>query len=112
MLRVDTAKWGQSLEDLRQASLSAPHRRTRERFQALYLLASGQFNGVESCPAGEIKRLAGRLGVKRPLRWPGGPRADDPDTRGRPHPRPRPARPDAAARSPRLPPGPTSSLTA
>ena len=41
MLLVDMAKWGQTLEDLRQASLAGPHRRTRERFQALYLIASG-----------------------------------------------------------------------
>ena len=50
MVRVDLAKWGQSVEDLRTASLSAPHRRTRERFQALYLIASGQFNAT-ACAA-------------------------------------------------------------
>jgi hypothetical protein len=50
MLRVDMAKWGQTLEDLRQASLAAPHRRTRERFQALYLIASGRFNAT-TCAA-------------------------------------------------------------
>jgi hypothetical protein len=50
MVRVDLARWGQSVEDLRAASLSAPHRRTRERFQALYLIASGQFNAT-SCAA-------------------------------------------------------------
>ena len=50
MLRVDTVKWGQGLEELRQASLAAPHRRTRERFQALYLIASGQFNAT-TCAA-------------------------------------------------------------
>jgi hypothetical protein len=50
MVRVDVARWGQSVEDLRTASLSAPHRRTRERFQALYLIASGQFNAT-SCAA-------------------------------------------------------------
>jgi hypothetical protein len=33
MVRVDMAKWGQGLEELRQASLQAPHRRTRERFK-------------------------------------------------------------------------------
>jgi transposase len=48
MVRVDLARWGQSVEDLRTASLSAPHWRTRERFQALYLIASGQFNAT-SC---------------------------------------------------------------
>ena len=46
MVRVEWAKWGQSLEDLRRASLQAVHPRTRERFQALYLIASGQFNAT------------------------------------------------------------------
>jgi len=50
MVRVDLLEWKQTLEDLRQASLSAPHRRTRERFQALYLIASGQFNAT-TCAA-------------------------------------------------------------
>jgi len=48
MVRVDLARWGQTVEDLRAASLEAPHRRTRERFQALYLIASGRFNAT-SC---------------------------------------------------------------
>lgn len=46
MVRVDLARWGQTVEDLRAASLSAEHRRSRERFQALYLIASGQFNAT------------------------------------------------------------------
>ena len=46
MVRVDLARWGQAAEDLRAASLPAPHRRTRERFQALWLIASGQFNAT------------------------------------------------------------------
>ena len=50
MVRVEMAKWGQTLEDLRLASLHAPHPRTRERFQALYLIASGQFNAT-TCAA-------------------------------------------------------------
>lgn len=48
MVRVDLARWGQSVEDLRAASISAGHYRTRERFQALYLIASGQYNAT-SC---------------------------------------------------------------
>src|SRR3954453_18144574 len=36
MLRVDCARWGQTPEDLRQLATSAAHRRTRERFLALY----------------------------------------------------------------------------
>src|SRR5215218_3703612 len=44
------AKWGQNLEDLRLASLQADHPRSRERFQALSLIASGQFNAT-TCAA-------------------------------------------------------------
>jgi hypothetical protein len=36
MLRVDTARWNQTPDDLRRLSVEAPHPRTRERFQALY----------------------------------------------------------------------------
>jgi hypothetical protein len=50
MVRVEMAKWGQTLEDLRRASLQMAHRRSRERFQALYLIASGQFNAT-ACAA-------------------------------------------------------------
>jgi hypothetical protein len=32
MVRVEMAKWGQTLEDLRLASVPAAHRRSRERF--------------------------------------------------------------------------------
>jgi transposase len=50
MVPVDLARWGQTVEDMRAASLSAEHRRSRERFQALYLIASGQFNAT-NCAA-------------------------------------------------------------
>jgi transposase len=50
MVRVEMGKWEQTLEDLRRASLHAPHARTRERFQALYLIASGAYNAT-SCAA-------------------------------------------------------------
>jgi hypothetical protein len=50
MIRVEMAKWGQTLDDLRCASVGAAHRRTRERFQALYLIASGRFNAT-TCAA-------------------------------------------------------------
>ena len=50
MVRVEMAKWDQTLEDLRLASLQAAHRRSRERSQALYLIASGRFNAT-SCAA-------------------------------------------------------------
>ena len=38
MLKVDLAKWNQTADDLREAALTAPHARTRERFFALYEL--------------------------------------------------------------------------
>lgn len=50
MLAVEMARWQQTLEDLRHTAVQAPHPRTRERFQALYLIASGQFN-ASTCAA-------------------------------------------------------------
>ena len=50
MVDVEMAKWGQTPEDLRRASVQAAHRRSRERFQALYLIASGRFNAT-TCAA-------------------------------------------------------------
>jgi transposase len=50
MLKVETAKWRQAVEDLRLASLNEVHPRSRERFQALYLIASGRFNAT-ACAA-------------------------------------------------------------
>ena len=50
MIRVGMAKWGQALGDLRHAPVHAPHRRTRERFLALYLIASGRFSAT-TCAA-------------------------------------------------------------
>jgi hypothetical protein len=50
MIRVEMEKWGQALEDLRVAALNEPHPRSRERFQALYLIASGQYNAT-TCAA-------------------------------------------------------------
>ena len=41
MLSVDPARWGQTPADLRRLAMSAPHRRTRERFLALYDIAQG-----------------------------------------------------------------------
>ncbi len=50
MVRVEMAKWGQTLEDLRLASVHAAHRRSRERLQALYLIASGRYSAT-ACAA-------------------------------------------------------------
>lgn len=44
MVRPDSVKWGQSLSDLRRLSVESVHPRTRERFLALYMSASGQTN--------------------------------------------------------------------
>ena len=59
MIRVQTDKWRQTVEDLRLASLTEPHPRSRERFQALYLIASGQsFIGrINRDPVALVDRL-------------------------------------------------------
>src|SRR5215213_8278330 len=41
MLLVEHAHWGQTPEDLRRLAVSAPHRRTRERFLALHDIVQG-----------------------------------------------------------------------
>lgn len=47
MVRPDTAKWGQTLADLRQLSVAAVHPRTRERFLALYMIGNRQTNATQ-----------------------------------------------------------------
>jgi hypothetical protein len=47
MIRPDVGKWNQTADDLRQAALGAAHPRTRERFLALYMIASGQTNATQ-----------------------------------------------------------------
>jgi hypothetical protein len=54
MLRPDFSKWGQTPQEIRQLSITAAHPRSRERFQALYLIGTGQTNA--SRLANEIKR--------------------------------------------------------
>jgi Homeodomain-like domain len=39
MLRIEHEKWNQSLADLYDRAVKAPHARTRERFMALYEIA-------------------------------------------------------------------------
>lgn len=56
MVRPNIAKWQQTIADLRRASTEAIHRRTRERFLALYQIGSGQTNA--SRWAAEIGRSA------------------------------------------------------
>jgi len=46
MVRPEPAKWGQTVSDLRRLSVEAAHPRTRERFLALFMIASGQTNAT------------------------------------------------------------------
>ena len=46
MIRPDVQKWGQTTDDLRRAATEATHPRTRERFLALFVLATGQSNAT------------------------------------------------------------------
>jgi hypothetical protein len=41
VLQVDHQRWGQTVADLRDLALSAPHPRSRERFLALHEIAEG-----------------------------------------------------------------------
>jgi hypothetical protein len=41
VLQVDHQRWGQTVADLRDLALSAPHPRSRERFLALHEIADG-----------------------------------------------------------------------
>ena len=47
MVRPDFEKWKQSAEEMRRLSIQAKHARSRERFQALYMIGSGQKNSSE-----------------------------------------------------------------
>lgn len=47
MVRPDFAKWNQSLEDIGRLVVAAEHKRSRERFQALYMIGSGQSNASQ-----------------------------------------------------------------
>ena len=47
MVRPDFQKWNQSLDDLLHEATHAKHARTRERFLALYMIASGETNATQ-----------------------------------------------------------------
>jgi len=47
MVRPDFQKWAQSAEEIRRLSVEAQHPRSRERFQALYMIGSGQENASQ-----------------------------------------------------------------
>ena len=42
MVRPDFEKWNQTVRDIRRLSIEAEHPRSRERFQALYMIGSEQ----------------------------------------------------------------------
>lgn len=54
MVRPDFQKWAQSIEEIRRLSVEAEHQRSRERFQALYIIGSSQNNASQW--AEKIKR--------------------------------------------------------
>ena len=41
MLKVEYQKWELEIDDLRRLAIESPHKRTRERFAALYDIAQG-----------------------------------------------------------------------
>ena len=47
MIRPIFEKWGQKAEKIRRLSIEAEHPRSRERFQALYMIGTGQKNASE-----------------------------------------------------------------
>lgn len=47
MLRPANEKWHQSEQELYRMSLEAEHPRSRERYHALYMIASGQSNASQ-----------------------------------------------------------------
>ncbi len=46
MLRIEHEKWEQSVSNLYERAVNASHARTRERFMALYEIASGGTNAT------------------------------------------------------------------
>jgi hypothetical protein len=62
MVRPDTAKWNQTVSDLRRLSIEAAHPRTRERFLALFMIGSGQTNATRWA------RESGRM-IDTVLKW-------------------------------------------
>ena len=46
MIRPEVQRWGQTTGDLRRLATEAEHPRTRERYLALFLIASGETNAT------------------------------------------------------------------
>ena len=47
MIRPDFDKWDQDRETIRRLGIEAEHKRSRERFLALYMIGTGQVNASE-----------------------------------------------------------------
>ncbi len=47
MIRPDFDKWDQDRETIRRLGIEAEHKRSRERFQALYMIGTGQVNATQ-----------------------------------------------------------------
>jgi len=47
MIRPDFERWQQSAAEIREKSIIAEHKRTRERFQALYMIGTKQYNASQ-----------------------------------------------------------------
>jgi transposase len=47
MIKPDLTKWQQTLADLQRLGVEAGHQRSRERFQAIYMIASQHSNASE-----------------------------------------------------------------
>jgi len=47
VLYPDFAKWHQSVEEIGRLVVEAEHKRSRERFQALYVIGTGQSNATQ-----------------------------------------------------------------
>ena len=46
MIRPDFDKWEQDSETIRRLGIEAEHKRSRERFQALYIIGTQQLNAT------------------------------------------------------------------
>jgi len=47
MIRPDFSKWGQDDETIRRLGVEADHKRSRERFLALYMIGTGRSNASQ-----------------------------------------------------------------
>lgn len=62
MIRPNFEKWQQNAAEIREKSIEAEHKRTRERFQAMYMIGTEQYN------ASQWAEMTNRC-VQTVLRW-------------------------------------------